>query len=120
MAHCDQGYLCDVCGDEVPSISDSDLYLRFVTGRLPAKSLLATPERHIRCNPIDAQFIEHADFEPVIVSGDFSKDAQDPEVVARQVELLTRGWVRLQELTRQNPPIPIAEYPLPEFRNTAR
>ncbi len=32
MARCDHGYLCDVCGEEVDSIRDSDLYLRFVTG----------------------------------------------------------------------------------------
>ena len=29
MARCDQGYLCDVCGDEVENIRESDLYLRF-------------------------------------------------------------------------------------------
>ena len=39
-------------------IAESDLYLRYVTGRLSARELLSTPERHIRCNPTSAQFIE--------------------------------------------------------------
>ena len=34
MAPCDQGYLCDVCGDEVEEIFESDLYLRFVIGEI--------------------------------------------------------------------------------------
>ena len=28
MARCDQGYLCDVCGQDVEAITESDLYLR--------------------------------------------------------------------------------------------
>lgn len=43
MARCDQGYLCDVCGEEVESIRESDLYLRFVTGELSSNELLARP-----------------------------------------------------------------------------
>ena len=34
MAKCDQGYICDVCGDEVEEIIESDLYLRYVVGML--------------------------------------------------------------------------------------
>jgi hypothetical protein len=116
MARCEQGYLCDVCGEEVASIRESDLYLRFVTGQLPAQRLLATPERHIRCNPTLAQFIEHEDFDAVIVEGDFSKHQLDDEERCRQAELLTRGWERLQEIAGLEQPIPIAEYPLQEYR----
>ena len=43
MARCDQGYLCEVCGEEVESIRESDLYLRFVTGELSSNELLAAP-----------------------------------------------------------------------------
>ena len=43
MARCDQGYLCDVCGEEVESIRESDLYLRFVTGELSSNELLGAP-----------------------------------------------------------------------------
>lgn len=116
MARCEQGYLCDVCGDEVESIRDSDLYLRYVTGEIPGQQLLAAPERHIRCNPVQAQFIEHAEFAPVTVDGDFSRDAFPPEERRARTELLTRGWLRLQEIASLEQAIPLAEYPLPEFR----
>jgi hypothetical protein len=89
MARCDQGYLCDVCGDEVENIRESDLYLRFVIGEIAAKSLLAAPERHLRCNPVYSQ---------------------------QRAELVTRGWLRLQELFELAQTIPLPEYPLPEFR----
>jgi len=112
MARCEQGYLCDVCGDEVHDITESDLYLRFVVGAIDSRALLSTPERHIRCNPIDAQFIVDPQFEPVIVEGPFAKQNLDAEDVRRREDLLTRGWRRLQELQRLG--IPVSEYPLPE------
>ena len=34
MALCEQGYLCDVCGQDVAAIVDSDLYLRYVLGEV--------------------------------------------------------------------------------------
>ena len=34
MAKCDEGYLCDVCGQDVAELKDSDLYLRYVVGLL--------------------------------------------------------------------------------------
>jgi hypothetical protein len=117
MARCDQGYLCEVCGLEVESIRESDLYLRYVIGELPARELLATPERHIRCNPVTAQFIEHPDFEPVLVEGDFDRRLFDSAEMAPRLELITRGWMRLQELAEQAQSIPLPHYPLPEFRN---
>jgi hypothetical protein len=116
MARCDQGYLCDVCGDEVENIRESDLYLRFVIGEIAAKSLLAAPERHLRCNPVTAQFIDHPDFEPVVVEGDFDRRLFDAEYSLQRAELVTRGWLRLQELFEQAQTVPLPEYPLPEFR----
>jgi hypothetical protein len=115
MAHCERGYLCDVCGDEVEEITGSDLYLRFVTGEIPARQLLSAPERHIRCNPTLAQFIVDPGFEPVCVEGAFAKGELDAAEVARREDLMTRGWRRLQEVRALG--IPISEYPLPEVRS---
>lgn len=114
MAHCERGYLCDVCGDEVAEIVDSDLYLSFVVGLVEPQALLARPERHIRCNPVQAQFIVDADFLPVAVEGPFDKRRLDPAYVREQEELLTRGWRRLKEISGQT--LPLVEYPLPEVR----
>jgi hypothetical protein len=113
MARCEQGYLCEVCGDEVEDITVSDLYLRYVIGEIDARVLLAAPERHIRCNPVQAQFIVDDQFEPVVVDGPFAKRNLDAEDVRRREELITRGWRRLQELQQLG--IPVSEYPLPEI-----
>lgn len=114
MAKCERGYLCDVCGDEVAEIVDSDLYLSFVIGLIEPRALLAHPERHIRCNPVQAQFIVDEQFPAVTVEGPFDKRNLDPESVRTQQDLVTRGWRRLQELAGQT--IPLIEYPLPEVR----
>lgn len=114
MARCERGYLCDVCGDEVAEIPDSDLYLSYIVGLVESKSLLARPERHIRCNPVQAQFIVDEKFPPVTVEGPFDKRSLDPQYVAAQEDLLTRGWRRLQEVASLG--IAISEYPLPEVR----
>ncbi len=118
MARCEQGYLCEVCGDEVPEVSDSDLYLRYVIGEVQARELLSSPERHIRCNPTLAQFIVDDRFEPVRVDGPFSKAEIDPVAVRQREELVTRGWRRLQELRQLG--LPISDYPLPEARAPER
>jgi hypothetical protein len=112
MARCEQGYLCDVCRDEVHDITESDLYLRYVTGAIDSTALLSAAERHIRCNPVDAQFIVDPRFEPAVVEGPFAKQNLDAADVRRREELLTRGWQRLQELAQLG--IPVSEYPLPE------
>ena len=114
MAKCDQGYLCEVCGAEVESITDSDLYLRFVIGMLDPETLHTAPERHIRCNPALGQFIVDPEFEPFIVEGDFDKRHLDPVFVAQRERLVTRGWRRLREVVRLH--LPITEYPLEEVR----
>jgi hypothetical protein len=118
MAKCDEGYLCDVCGEDVAELVDSDLYLRYVVGMLDPEVLHTTPERHIRCNPALAQYIVADDFPPVIVEGPFDKRQLDPAFVADREELLTRGWRRLNEVTRLG--VPIIEYPLPEVAERIR
>jgi hypothetical protein len=99
-----------VCGEDVPDLSVSDLYLRFVIGEITALQLASSPERHIRCNPVLAQFIVDPGFEPVEVEGPFSKSLLDAGDVGRREDLVTRGWRRLQELRHQR--IPISQYPL--------
>lgn len=118
MARCEQGYLCEVCGDEVEDVTQSDLYLRYVIGEIDSRALLAAKERHIRCNPVQAQFIVDPSFEPVTVEGVFDKRELDPADVARREELVTRGWRRLQEVRSLG--IPINEYPLEEVRAARR
>lgn len=110
MARCDQGYLCEVCGDEVEDITESDLYLRFVMGEVEGRGLMSTPERHLRCNPVVAQFIVDPAFEPVVVEGVFSKTQLDPADVATREEYVTRAWRRLQDARELG--LAISEYPL--------
>lgn len=118
MARCDQGYLCDVCGEEVDNIRESDLYLRFVTGQITSQALLASPERHLQCNPVVAQFITDAQFDTPTASGAFCKTQLDAAYVAEQEDLMTRGWQRLQDLYQVSAETPLTEYPLPEFQRT--
>lgn len=114
MARCEQGYLCDVCGQEVEHIWQSGLYLRYVIGWIEPELLHTTAERHITCDPALAQFIVDPEFPPVQVDGDFDKRRLDPEFVAQREQLITRGWQRLKKLASEN--LPITEYPLPEVR----
>jgi len=117
MAACDQGYLCDVCGEEVTSIRDSDLYLRFVTGQIESRELLTAQERHLACNPVVAQFIDTPEFASVTVDGPFSRLELDEQFVCNQSDLVTRGWHRLQEIAEMAQTLPIARYPLTEFQH---
>jgi hypothetical protein len=112
MAKCDEGYLCEVCGNDVAAITDSDLYLRYIIGMLDPEVLHTTSERHIRCNPALAQYIVADDFEPVVVSGLFDKRSLDADFVRAREILVSRGWERLRETVGKE--IPILEYPLPE------
>ena len=118
MAKCDQGYLCEVCGQDVADITDSDLYLRYVIGEIDSRQLMSAPERHIRCNPVQAQFIVDPEFEPVVVEGPFDKRRLDAAEVRRREELVTRGWRRLQEVRQLK--LPISAYPLDEVRAARR
>jgi hypothetical protein len=110
MARCERGYLCEVCGAEVEEIVDSDLYLCFVLGEVEAERLHLLPERHLRCNPAVAQYIVDPGFPPVLCEGPFDRRTLDAEWVATEVERITRGWRRLQEIPSLG--IPIHEYPL--------
>jgi hypothetical protein len=112
MAACETGYLCDVCGQDVEEIPDSDLYLRFILGEVPPEALPTMRERHVRCNPATAQFIVDPAFTPIRCDGAFDKEFLDAAYVAEQEKLVTRAWRRLQELPKLR--VPITEYPLPE------
>jgi hypothetical protein len=112
MAKCDEGYLCDACGNDVAELIDSDLYLRYIIGMLDPEVLHTTAERHIRCNPTLAQYIVTDDFAPVIIDGPFDKRQLDTAYVRERERLVTRGWNRLKEVTGLG--VPIIEYPLPE------
>jgi hypothetical protein len=114
MARCEQGYLCDVCGQDVEAITESDLYLRYVLGEVAPETLQKSTERHIRCNPIVAQFINDPAFPPVTCDGAFAKGNLDPAFVAEEEIRVTRGWRRLQEIPTLG--LPVTEYPLPEVR----
>lgn len=112
MAKCDEGYLCEVCGEDVASITDSDLYLRYVIGMVDPETLHTTPERHIRCNPSLGQFIVDDAFPAITFEGPFDKRQLDSGFVSKREELVTRGWLRLGELRKSS--LPVVEYPLPE------
>jgi len=114
MARCDEGYLCDVCGQEVEDIVDSDLYLRYILGEVSPLALPTMRERHILCNPATAQYIVDDAFPPVECAGAFCKDGLDPDHVAEQQAKVTRAWRRLQAIPTLG--IAITEYPLPEVR----
>ncbi len=112
MAKCDEGYRCEICGEDVASLVDSDLYLRYVIGLIDPEVLHTCKERHLRCNPSLAQFIVDPRFDPVVVEGDFDKRKLDAQFVRQREVLVTRGWKRLRELAKLD--VPIIDYPLPE------
>ena len=112
MVGCEQGYLCDVCGQDVEAITDSDLYLRYVMGEVSPLALPTLRERHIRCNPATAQYIVDPAFEPVACDGMFAKANLDVDFVREQEALVTRAWRRLQQIPTLGVAIP--DYPLPE------
>src|SRR5215467_7221874 len=114
MARCEQGYLCEVCGQDVGEITESDLYLRYVLGEVPPEQLHLLRERHIRCNPALAQYIVDPSFEPVRCEGVFAKESLDSGWVAEEVTRVTTGWRRLQEIPSLG--ISLGDYPLPEVR----
>jgi len=112
VAVCEEGYLCEVCGAEVEDITASDLYLRYVLGEVDPETLHTSPERHLRCNPVLAQFIVAEGFAPVVVEGPFAKAELDPEFVIEEEDRVTRGYRRLKEVFFMEG-LPITEYPLP-------
>jgi hypothetical protein len=112
MARCEQGYLCEVCGEDVEDLTESDLYLRYVLGEVDPERLHLLPERHIRCNPVLAQFIVDSGFAPVTATGPFAKTELDAEFVAGEESRVTRAFQRLQSLPGSG--LAVVDYPLPE------
>lgn len=110
MAKCDEGYICEVCGQAVDQIADSDLYLRYVLGQVSLNELHALPERHIRCNPVQSQFIVDAGFPPIEAEGVFDKRLLDEREVHETERKVTAAWRRLQQLAGSQ--IPLDQYPL--------
>lgn len=115
MARCDQGYLCDVCGSDVENITDSDLYLRYILGEVTPEVLTHSQERHLRCNPVVAQFIMDEAFGVIVCEGPFDKRTLDASFVVEEESRITEGWKRLQEIPALG--IPVTEYPLPHVRS---
>jgi hypothetical protein len=115
MALCEQGYLCDVCGLEVETMDESDLYLRYILGEVDPETLHVSRERHLRCNPTLAQFIVTEGFAPVVIEGFFAKSQLDPEFVAAEEARVTEGYHRLLALPGSG--LPLTEYPLPTVRS---
>lgn len=113
MAKCEEGYKCQVCGLDVEHLHQSDLYLRYVIGELDPELLHTTPERHIRCNPTLAQFIEHPQFEPVEVVGPFSIDQLDGQFVMQRTRLVSDGFCKLLEIESTGGDRDVTGYPLP-------
>jgi len=112
MAACNEGYHCDRCGEYVEDVRDSELYLRYVLGAVPAEELPREPERHIHCCPEFAQFIVDAGFVPVRCDDPDLDKAGLPEAVrAGQERLFTAAWRRLQEVAGSG--LPVDDYPLP-------
>ncbi|QJW97783.1 hypothetical protein [Frigoriglobus tundricola] len=110
MAKCDEGYRCEVCGRDVETVTESDLYLRFVLGEVPLERLHRQPERHLRCNPALAQYIVDPAFEPVACEGPFAKSELAPEFVAEEEARVSGGFRRLMAIPTLGLSVP--EYPL--------
>ncbi len=115
MARCDEGYRCEVCGEDVESITDSDLYLRYVLGEVTLEWLHRLPERHIRCNPVVAQYIVDDNFPPVQVEGCFAKEGFDRDFVLAEECRITEAWRWLQKLPTSG--LALVEYPLAYHRS---
>ncbi len=118
MAKCDQGYICESCGQAVEAIVDSALYLQYVIGWVDPETLHTRSESHLRCVPSLAQFIDDTRFvPPVDLEGSLSKRHLDAEFVQQQSKLVSRGYARLWEIYNDDLPPPVTEYPLVEVRD---
>ena len=116
MAQCDTGYFCQVCGEYVENIFTSELYLRFVMGRVPFKELFSSPDAHIWCNANLDQYITDPEYRPPTRRKPRTdKSSLEPAVVAQREDLTSRAWSRLQEVAGLG--LPVEDYPLPEVRN---
>jgi len=109
MAKCDQGYPCEVCGQEVENVLVSDLYLRYILGEVLMEALHLQHERHIECNPALAQYIADDRFPSLVCEGAFDKRSFDSSHVIAEETRVTRAWRRLQAIPKLGLAIP--EYP---------
>ncbi len=118
MARCDEGYLCRICKEEVEKLSESELYLRFVIGEIDPEILHLTPECHLVCNPVLAQFIDDQKFAACLCALEgFRKQDLDPSYVAQRQSLVTRGYLRLLEIQSNRKKFPqVQDYLLEEFQ----
>ena len=91
MAVCEQGYLCTVCGERRRGDHRLGPLSSLCAGRGRWDNLNRAPEKHIRCDPVLAQFIVSDQFPPVNVDGVFSKAGLDPEFV-RPKGTADHGW----------------------------
>jgi len=110
VAKCDEGYRCEVCGQDVEAIVDSGLYLRYILGEIPLERLHLQRELHVRCCPALAQYIIDDGFAVVVDEGPFGKQFLDSSFVDSEEHRVTRGWRRLQALPTLG--LSLAEYPL--------
>ncbi len=110
MAKCDQGYLCEICGEPVKNIIESSLYLRYVLGEVAAHELFARPERHLKCDPELARFIVHEKFDCPELCSEQSESRLSEQERKQKESRVTAGWLRLREVVQLG--IPITEYPL--------
>ena len=113
MAKCDEGYLCEACGEPVEQLGNSALYLQYVIGWIDPETLHTRRECHLRCLPSLSQFIDHESFEPVFVEGEFDRRQLDPGFVRERVELVTSGYERIQHLQLRRKDLTVEDYPLP-------
>jgi hypothetical protein len=97
----------------VETLRDSNLYLQFVIGELDPELLHTAPERHVRCNPVLAQFIDHPEFSPVAVAGPFALDHLDQSYVQARRRLVSEGFRRLLEIEATGGDRDVTAYPLP-------
>ncbi len=121
MAKCDEGYLCQVCGEEVEGLTESALYLQYVIGWIDPETLHTRRECHLRCQPTLAQFIEDDRFGPVVeVEGEFDRRQLDTSFAAQRSDLVTRGYQRLWELQTLRSSLTVVDYPLLEVQQKWR
>lgn len=112
MAKCDEGYLCEACGEPVERLAESALYLQYILGWIDSGLLQSSRECHLRCMPALAQFVEHPEFEPVVAEGDFDRRGMDPAFVAERTKLVTEAYQRLLDLQRRRKGLTLDDYPL--------
>ncbi|MBI3268593.1 MAG: hypothetical protein HYZ53_06195 [Planctomycetes bacterium] len=112
---CDHGYFCTVCGEQVETLEDSWLYLRFVLGEAEVRDLPSTKDRHVRCEPEYAQYVVDPEFAPVTDDRpETDKRRKPPEEAEAREKRVTRAWRHLRSVVGKG--WPIEEYVLPEVR----